>query len=147
MHSSAASPRLVTPIDVFNLPLFESHFVIDTRSHEQYCIEHIASAFPFHPYKVPTSENLEQSLMEFFRLIIIDECAPEIASPIVLYGDASSSHETEWLAKRLLELPYRPLDVGLARLDYSLKYLQYLVTKIVSESGPQVFFFFFWIYP
>lgn len=52
---------VVNSFDVYNLPLFEDHLVIDCRNSEDYQKEHIATAFNIPPPIINiTTPNVEQ---------------------------------------------------------------------------------------
>ena len=95
--------KVVSPLKVFNLPLYEHHLVIDTRNEEQYLQGHIVSAVHY-PSWSPTLTNEEQdaSLLNFIHKVI-DECLrPENPDPVVVYGNGDAACEqAQWLAKRL----------------------------------------------
>ena len=98
--------KVVSPVKVFNLPLYEHHLVIDTRSEERYLRGHIVSAIHY-PSWSPTLSDEEQdaSLLKFIRQVI-DECLrPENPDPVVIYGNGEDAWEqAQWLAKRLESL-------------------------------------------
>ena len=95
--------KTVSPVKVFNLPLYEHHLVIDTRKEEEYLRGHIVSAIHY-PSWSPTLSNEEQdaSLLQFIHKVI-DECLrPENPDPVVVYGTGDDACEqAKWLAKRL----------------------------------------------
>ena len=66
--TSSTLLRLVSPMDIFNLPLYEHHLVIDTRTREEYQAGHIASAvsYPSSPVECPELER-ETTLIEFIQ--------------------------------------------------------------------------------
>ena len=106
--------RVVSPVKVFNLPLYEHHLVIDTRSEEEYFQGHIVSAIHY-PSWSPTLSNEEQdaSLLKFIHKVI-DECLrPENPDPVVVYGTGDAACEqAKWLAKRLETLKKDRLSVA-----------------------------------
>lgn len=106
--------KVVPPVKVFNLPLYEHHLVIDTRSEEAYQRGHIVSAVHF-PSWSPTLSNEEQdaSLLKFIHKVI-DECLrPENPNPVVVYGSGDDAWEhAQWLAKRLQTLKKDRLSVA-----------------------------------
>ncbi len=57
--------------DLFNLPLYEHHLVIDTRSRVEYEAGHVATSasFPGPPLETPEPER-ERELVRFIRSYI-----------------------------------------------------------------------------
>lgn len=110
--------------DTFNLPLFEHHLVIDTRSTAEYEAGHIATAVSL---PAPSAEDFsdefnEALLVKFVCSLVEDGLQPENISPIVLYGDACPDGEEagsdsqrfmRWLTERLDALKSnRPLQIA-----------------------------------
>ena len=63
--------RKVTPEDLFNLPLYEHHLVIDTRPQEEYTRGHIATAVLYPSLGLNCSEEeREKSLILFIKKCI-----------------------------------------------------------------------------
>lgn len=106
--------KVVSPVQVFNLPLYEHHLVIDTRTEEEYQQGHIVSAVHY-PSWSPTLSNEEQdaSLLKFIHKVI-DECLrPENPDPVVIYGTGDDACvQAKWLAKRLETLKKDRLSVA-----------------------------------
>lgn len=106
--------KIVSPVKVFNLPLYEHHLVIDTRSEEEYLQGHIVSAVHY-PSWLSTLSNEEQdaSLLKFIHKVI-DECLrPENPDPVIVYGNGDDALEqAQWLAKRLEILKKDRLSVA-----------------------------------
>lgn len=99
--------RKATPQDLFNLPLYEHHLVIDIRSAEEYARGHIATAvsYPNLSLECPEEER-EKSLVKFIRSYVKEYQRPENPSPVVLYGSERPEcvFHAEWLAGRLTQL-------------------------------------------
>ncbi len=58
--------RTVSPQDVFNLPLYEHHLVIDLRPPDQYALGHLASAVSYpSPPLGTTEEEREEGLVRY----------------------------------------------------------------------------------
>ena len=96
--------RKVTPEDLFNLPLYEHHLVIDTRPQEEYTRGHIATAVSYPSLGLNCSEEeREKSLILFIKKYIKEYFRPENPSPIVVYGSEQPDCQlhAEWLARRL----------------------------------------------
>lgn len=96
--------RKVTPEDLFNLPLYEHHLVIDTRPQEEYTRGHIATAVSYPSLGLNCSEEeREKSLILFIKKYIKEYFRPENPSPIVVYGSEQPDCRlhAEWLARRL----------------------------------------------
>lgn len=133
MNNDPTTIHYVSPLDVINLPLYEYHFVIDTRSPAKYDAHHIATALAFHTQsegdkhscardRVKTrnmsnvhleSLDLEKELLAFISYVVENDLQPELYSPILIYGDDDSAAQTEWLAARMLEAPQRGLAIHL----------------------------------
>jgi hypothetical protein len=96
--------REVGPDEVFNLPLYEHHLVIDLRPSQMYSQGHMATAvsFPRPPLECVEADR-EIQLIEFVRSYVREFMRPENPSPILLYGDdtADTKFHAEWLAARL----------------------------------------------
>ena len=99
--------RWVSPEDVFNLPLYENHLVIDLRAYEEYQKGHIVSAvsYPSPPRECSEKER-ERTLIDFISSYVEQYVRPENPNPIVIYGDdrlETQSH-AEWLSTKLCGL-------------------------------------------
>lgn len=106
--------KVVPPVKVFNLPLYEHHLVIDTRTEEEYLRGHIVSAIHY-PYWSPSLSNEEQdaSLLKFIHKVINECLRPENPNPVVIYGAGEDSFvQAKWLAKRLETLKKDRLSVA-----------------------------------
>lgn len=121
--AAAADPessilRQVSPEQLFNLPLYEHHLVIDIRSAERFAAGRIATAvsFPSPALHCPEEER-ERGLAAFARAYARDYLRPENPNPVVIYGDDSAEDvlHAEWLAGRLQRL--RAERKTVARLD------------------------------
>lgn len=105
--SSNSLLKPVSPIDIFNLPLYEHYLVIDTRPLEEYERGHIATAvsYPHHTTSSPScsEEEREASLVAFARDYSAQFYRPENPNPLVLYGDRAENElrHTQWLADKL----------------------------------------------
>lgn len=63
--------REVTPQDLFNLPLYEHHLVIDTRPQREYADGHIATAVSLPSPDIDCSEaKREKLLVQFIKSYI-----------------------------------------------------------------------------
>ncbi len=63
--------KIVGTIELFNLPLYEHHLVIDTRSSSDYHSGHIATAVSFPGPPVGTSESdKEKKLVKFIKAYV-----------------------------------------------------------------------------
>ena len=100
----------VQPDDIFNLPLFEHHLVIDTRSTEAFAAGHIATAvsLPGPAADQFSDEANEVLLVSFVVELLEDGLQPENISPVVVYGDGVDGSNAQcfmrWLAERLVKL-------------------------------------------
>lgn len=99
--------RWVSPEDVFNLPLYEHHLVIDIRRDQEYQKGHIVSAVSYpSPPRECTEKEREQTLFAFVRSYVEQYARPENPNPVVIYGDdqlETQSH-AEWLSAKLCTL-------------------------------------------
>jgi len=96
--------------DIYNLPLFESYLVIDTRTNEQYQQQHIVTAISF---LGPTFQQEPNNIfLQFLEYVALEGLTPERYSPVVIYGDnsESSQNHTKWLSERLSQLPQNPIS-------------------------------------
>ncbi len=102
------SIKVVATVSVFNLPLYEHHLVIDTRSFEEYQTGHIATAVSFPSPRSSCSESeKEAKLIQFAKDYATEYCRPENPNPVVIYGGkekAESLSHAEWLAEKLKSL-------------------------------------------
>ena len=118
MTSSQCDLRVarVNADDVFNLPLYEYHLVIDTRTVVEYERGHIATAASLPaPERSSSDSEKERALVLFLAQLVEDGLQPEMVSPVLLYGDGSERAESynEWLASRMAALKGdRPLEVA-----------------------------------
>lgn len=94
--------RWVKPQDIFNLPLYESYLVIDTRSADDFARGSIATAVSYPSPGDPSvaEEERERRLYVFAKGYASEFCRPENANPVVIYGDAGTMH-AQWLATKL----------------------------------------------
>ena len=100
--------RWVTPEDLFNLPLYEHHLVIDIRQPADYAQGHIATAvsYPSPSLECPLDER-EKGLVKFVKGYVKEYLRPENPSPVVVYGDVTNQENrfhAEWLARKLEKL-------------------------------------------
>lgn len=97
----------VWPHKVYNLPLFESQFVIDVRPKAAYDAEHISTALHF---ECSTPMN-EYAVTSFFIRVVELGLQPEHVSPVVLYGAETleSISALQWLAHRLARIKSQPI--------------------------------------
>ena len=73
-HQSGGSIlRKATAEDLFNLPLYEHHLLIDTRPTEEYALGHIATAvsFPSPSLDLPEEERGKSLIRSFITHYII----------------------------------------------------------------------------
>jgi len=106
----------VTPESVFNLPLFELFFVVDTRSVDEYKQGHIASAFSFPAFDVSCTKEEKMQHLSSFLFMIAQEGSPERFNPLVFYGGSETEqHEkfVEWMGESLHELQQKNLAMVL----------------------------------
>ena len=107
MSTHSCKTRWVNPEDVFNLPLYEHHLVIDIRRNEEYRQGHIVSAVSYpSPSRECTEKERENTLFEFVRSYVDEYARPENPNPVVIYGDdrlETQSH-AEWLSTKLCAL-------------------------------------------
>ena len=100
--------RWVSPGDLFNLPLYEHHLVIDIRQPVAYALGHIATAVSYPSPSLECSlDEREKGLVKFVRGYVKEYLRPENPSPVVVYGDVSnreSQFHAEWLARKLEKL-------------------------------------------
>ena len=94
--------RWVSPLDIFNLPLYESYLVIDTRSADAFSRASIATAVSYPAPGDPevTEEERKRRLYVFAKGYASEFYRPENANPVVIYGDAGTVH-AHWLATKL----------------------------------------------
>ena len=113
--------RAVPPVELFNLPLYEHHLVIDTRSKEEYQSGHIVSAIHYPSWSPCFSdEEREASLLAFIHTVIEECLRPENPNPVVVYGDGENARDhAQWLATRLEFLKKDRLSVAKVTADYS----------------------------
>lgn len=107
MSVVSCKTRWVSPEDLFNLPLYEHHLVIDIRREEEYQLGHIVSAvsYPSPPRECSEKER-ERTLADFIRSFVEQYVRPENPNPVVIYGDdrlETHSH-AEWLSSKLCSL-------------------------------------------
>lgn len=93
-QEAPAGVSSVEPELVFNLPLFESYFVIDTRSAELYETGRITTSMSF-PW------DGDRDLAAFLMRVDAEYGMPERRSPIVVVGDELSAAFTAETAARL----------------------------------------------
>ena len=100
--------RWVTPGDLFNLPLYEHHLVIDIRQPVHYAEGHIATAVSYPSPSLECSpDEREKGLVKFIKEYVKEYLRPDNPSPVVVYGDVSSPESqfhAEWLARKLEKL-------------------------------------------
>lgn len=91
-------------MDVFNLPLFEHHLIIDTRPFAAWEKENVVSSVPCPAPDVATEDYTREGLLVQFLIELVNVgLQPEFPTPIVIYHDsteATTTHST-WLATRL----------------------------------------------
>ncbi|KAL5502565.1 hypothetical protein EMCRGX_G009361 [Ephydatia muelleri] len=106
-NAHSCKTRWVSPEDVFNLPLYEHHLVIDIRQNEEYLRGHIVSAVSYpSPSRECTEKERETTLFDFVRSYVEQYARPENPNPVVIYGDdrlETQSH-AEWLSTKLCTL-------------------------------------------
>ena len=99
--------RKVSSLDVFNLPLFEHHLVVDTRSPEEFSNGHMATAVSFpSPALACPEEKKEQALLDFVKAYVREYLRPENPSPVLIYGSGRQEcvAHANWLAEKLEKL-------------------------------------------
>lgn len=107
--------RRVPPVDVFNLPLYEHHLVIDVRSPAQYDQGRLVSAVSLPALPLATSEHEREAQLVSLISKLVHECAsPDNPSPVVVYGNPGEETDAQviWLADRLGRLKQTALAVA-----------------------------------
>ena len=107
--------RRVPPVDVFNLPLYEHHLVIDVRSPVQYEQGRLVSAVSLPALPLASSEHEREAQLLSFVSKLVRECSsPDNPSPVVVYGNPGEESDAHvvWLADRLGKLKRTALAVS-----------------------------------
>lgn len=113
--ASGVPVRRVPPVDVFNLPLYEHHLVIDVRSAAQYEQGRLVSAVSLPALSLPSSdEEREVQLVSFVSKLVRECSTPDNPSPVVVYGEPGEETDAhvQWLADRLGRLKKTALAVA-----------------------------------
>jgi len=108
---------------IFNLPLFELFFVIDTRSVEEYKEGHIASSYSFPAFDVSCNNEEKMQQLSSFLSMISQDGSPERYTPIVFYGEGDGERLEKfvvWMRDSLHELQQKNLTMVL--YSYSNKH-------------------------
>ena len=106
--------RRVPPVDVFNLPLYEHHLVIDVRSAAQYGQGRLVSAVSLPALPLRSSDKEREAQLASFVSRLVNECSiPDNASPVVVYGNPGeeTDAQVQWLADRLGRLKQTALAI------------------------------------
>ena len=113
--ASGVPVRRVPPVDVFNLPLYEHHLVIDVRSAVQYEQGRLVSAVSLPALPLPSCEQEREAQLVSFVSKLVRECSsPDNPSPVVVYGNPGeeTDAQVQWLADRLGRLKQTALAVA-----------------------------------
>jgi len=97
-------PRVsrVSPVDVFNLPICSSFFIVDARPYPMYIQGHVSSALNIPPPEKGVSEHhFQSSVLKVIEKHIDDMGEPENLGKIVVYGPES---HVNWLVRSLSQL-------------------------------------------
>ena len=138
--SSSSLLKLVSPEDIFNLPLYEHYLVIDTRPKEDYDGGHMVTAVSYSYDTVQASSGegeREASLVEFARDYSSQFYRPENPNPLVIYGNMTESDmsHTHWLVDKLTLLKNQRSRVSV----YSSQASEQRQEQVLVEGGGGAF--------
>jgi hypothetical protein len=114
----------VSPVQVFNLPLYEHHLVLDARPKESFEKGTIVSSVSFPAPPVDTTEKERELCLVAFIIKLVGECSsPDNASPVVIYGENTEAYRTHvsWLSGRLSKLKHSKLTIAMISGDLNLE--------------------------
>jgi len=94
---------LVSPMKIYNLPVFEGYWIIDTRDHNFFIEGHIVTS---HSFSTDIQNLNEASFLKFLSDFLLTGNAPEHMSPIVIYDDYHSESiiRRDWLIAQFLNI-------------------------------------------
>ncbi len=110
----------ITFDQLYNLPIFESYLIIDTRTQIDYNLHHIHSSINCPP---PIRQSLQEwdiarerdrQLVLCLNELVEAGLQPEHSSPIVVYGEIQTGDRAhlDYIAQRFATLANEPLDCG-----------------------------------
>jgi hypothetical protein len=132
-HPSKPSVHEATPLEVFNIPLFEIPPMLDVRSEQDFCNSHILCAV-----SVPCEDGLDKE--NLFRRILEhdDSWGWCLQFPFVIVYDEATSERAQWLLNVLTEAVVDRTDVedfqGADRSEQLLRRLGFQCRSILLLS-------------
>ena len=121
--SSGVILKNVSPVQVFNLPLYEHHLVLDARPVDSYEKGRIVSSVSFPASPVDATEKERELHLIKFIVKLVDECSsPDNPSPVVMYGENTEAYSVHlaWLVERLSRLKHSKLTVAMVSDNFDV---------------------------
>jgi len=118
----------VSPMKIYNLPVFEGYWIIDTRDHNLFIEGHIVTS---HSFSTDIQNLNEETFIKFLSDFLLTGNAPEHFSPIVIYGDdyhSESIIRRDWLISQLLNIH------NLSLPGNNTEYFSYYLDRIKSSQ-------------
>lgn len=130
-----AQVTLVTPQQLYNLPVYESYLILDCRARDQWEADAVHSAHLF-----PPESSIDDSLRHLIHELMHGEL-PEHLNPLIVYNEAGVVDvRIQELAERLQTLKETPLNLNLMDFDEELREAVVYFARKLSSTPMTVWF-------
>lgn len=130
-----AHVTFVSPRQLYNLPIYESHLILDCRPKDQWEADGVHSAHWF-----PPETSVDDSLRHLIHDLMHGEL-PEHLNPLIVYNESGVlDARVQSLAERLQTLKETPLNLDLMAFDEELREAVVYFARKLSSTTMSVWF-------